>query len=175
VGQAPHGLPVPHTDVHRIFQRALEWTQDLLVLGLGVALFALMLRTLAGMFADLLRPAIDVRSVIAEVLFILVMVELVRLLVVYLREHRVAVDFMVELGIVSTLREVVLRGVTEVQPLELLAIAAFLLVLGVLLRFSGLRALSGEGPPTGADSAASGMVRRPVVRGNDERVEHATA
>lgn len=32
----------------------------------------------------------------------LVMVEVVRLLIVYLEEHRVAVDFMVELGIVAT-------------------------------------------------------------------------
>ena len=50
---------------------------------------------------------------VGEVLFMLVMVEVVRLLIIYLEEHRVAVDFMIELGIVSTLREVVLRGVTE--------------------------------------------------------------
>lgn len=43
----------------------------------------------------------------------LVMVELIHLLVVYFEEHRVAVDFMVELGIVATLREVVLRAVVE--------------------------------------------------------------
>jgi hypothetical protein len=58
---------------------------------------------------------------------------------VYLREHRVAVDFMLELGIVSTLREVVLRGVVELHWLQLVAIALFLLVLGALLRFGDLR------------------------------------
>jgi uncharacterized membrane protein (DUF373 family) len=41
------------------------------------------------------------------------MVELVRLLMIYLQEHRLAVDFMVELGIVATLREIVLRGVVS--------------------------------------------------------------
>jgi len=41
--------------------------------------------------------------VIAKVLFMLVMVEVVRLLVVSLEEHRVAVDFLGELGIVATL------------------------------------------------------------------------
>lgn len=39
----------------------------------------------------------------------LVMVEVVRLVIVNLGERRVAVDFMVELGIMAT-REVVLRG-----------------------------------------------------------------
>src|SRR4051812_16425293 len=133
------GRPVPGTDVHRLTQPFLERTQDLLVLGLGVVLFALMLRTLMGLFVELLGPTIDFRAIIAEVLFILVMVEFVRLLVVYLRQHRVAVDFMVELGIVSTLREVVLRGVTELQWPQLLAISLFLLVLGAMLRFGDLR------------------------------------
>ncbi len=41
------------------------------------------------------------------------MVELVRLLLVYLHEHHIAAEFMIEQGIVSTLREVVLRGVVE--------------------------------------------------------------
>jgi uncharacterized membrane protein (DUF373 family) len=129
----------PDTDVHRLSNRFLEWTQDFLVLGLGLALFALMLRTLAGLFGEVAGRTIDFRTIIAEVLFILVMVELVRLLIVYLREHRVAVDFMLELGIVSTLREVVLRGVVELHWLQLVAIALFLLVLGALLRFGDLR------------------------------------
>ncbi|HZU05681.1 MAG TPA: phosphate-starvation-inducible PsiE family protein [Chloroflexota bacterium] len=130
---------VPHTEVHRLSRRFLEPTQDLLVLGLSLALFALMFRTLAGLFAELFAPNIDFRLIIAEVLFVLVMVEVVRLLIVYLREHRVAVDFMIELGIVSTLREVVLRGVVELHWLQLAAVALFLLTLGALLRFGGLR------------------------------------
>jgi uncharacterized membrane protein (DUF373 family) len=41
--------------------------------------------------------------------------ELVNLLVLYLRECRVAVDFVVELDIVSTLREIVWRGVADLR------------------------------------------------------------
>jgi uncharacterized membrane protein (DUF373 family) len=82
---------------------------------------------------------LDFRFIISEVLFMLVMVELVRLLVVYLRDHHVAVDFMVELGIVSTLREVVLRGVVELEWQEIIALALFLVALGLLLRFGDLR------------------------------------
>src|SRR2546428_306145 len=81
---------IPHTGVHRASRRFLEPAQDLLVLGLGLALFGLMARTLAGLVSEILAPAIDFRGLIAEVLFMLVMVELVRLLVIYLQEHRVA-------------------------------------------------------------------------------------
>jgi uncharacterized membrane protein (DUF373 family) len=82
--------------------------------------------------------------VIAEVLFMLVMVELVRLLLVYLREHHVAVDFMVELGIVSTLREIVLRGVVDLPWEQIAALSSFLLALGLLLRFGDLRLTAAE-------------------------------
>jgi uncharacterized membrane protein (DUF373 family) len=121
-------MEAPHTAVHRAARRFLEPTQDLLVVGIGLALFGLMLRTLARLIRE-----------IFEVLFMLVMVEVVRLLIVYLQEHRIAVDFMVELGIVATLREVVLRGVTDLDWRQVAALTAFLAALGALLRFGDLR------------------------------------
>jgi len=150
-------LDAPHTGVHRIFRRFLEPAQDVLVLGLGLALFALMVRTLLGLLTELLRPAIDFRAVIAEVLFMLVMVEVLRLLIVYLEEHRVAVDFMVELGIVSTLREVILRGVVELEWAQVAALSVFLLALGAMLRFGDLRGgdPSGAEPPIEASAAVA--------------------
>jgi uncharacterized membrane protein (DUF373 family) len=135
----PRFATTPHTDVHRLTRRALESVQDVIVVALGIVLFALMLRTLQGMLQDITAPSLDFRKVISEVLFMLVMVELVRLLVIYLREHHVAVDVMVELGIVSTLREIVLRGVVELVWQQVVALAIFLLALGVLLRFGDLR------------------------------------
>ena len=60
------------------------------MLGIGVALFGLMVRTLARLFGEIFAPALDFRMVIGEVLFMLVMVEVVRLLIIYLEEHRVA-------------------------------------------------------------------------------------
>jgi uncharacterized membrane protein (DUF373 family) len=131
----------PHTGVHRVVRRFLEPAQDLLILAVTVAVFALMARTLAGLFTELFAAVLNFRVVIAEVLFILVLVEVVRLLILYLEEHRVAVDFMVELGIVATLREVVLRGVIELDWEHIVALSGFLLTLGALLRFGDLRAL----------------------------------
>jgi uncharacterized membrane protein (DUF373 family) len=141
---------VSHTGVHRLARRFLEPAQDLLVLAIGLALFALMARTIVGLFRELLSPTLDFRVVIAEVLFVLVMIEVVRLLIIYLQEHRIAVDFMVELGIVSTLREIVLRGVVELDWKQVLGLSVLLLVLGALLRFGDLRAretLSGASEP----------------------------
>lgn len=50
-----------------------------------------------------------------------------------------AVDFMVELGIVASLREIVLRGVIELGWEQVLALSVFLLALAALLRFGDLR------------------------------------
>ena len=134
---------VPHTQVHRVARRLLEPAQDLLVLGIGLALFGFMVRTLIWLFrAIIVRGDLDYRGVIAQVLFMLVMVEVVRLVIIYLEEHRIAVDFMVELAIVATLREIVLRGVTEISWQQVITLTAFLLALGALLRFGDLRAIS---------------------------------
>ena len=120
-------------------QDVVSPAQDLLILGLMFALFGLIARTLWRLIEDIFGPVLDFRTVIAEVLFILVMVEIMQLLFVFLREHRIAVDFTVELGIVSTLREIVLRGAVEIPWDQIVALALFLLVLGGLLRFGDLR------------------------------------
>ena len=71
-------------------------------------------------------------------MFMLVMVEVVRLVISYLRERQVTVDFMVELGIVATLREIVLRGVTDLPWQQVSALTVFVLALGAPLRFGDL-------------------------------------
>jgi uncharacterized membrane protein (DUF373 family) len=155
----------PHTAVHRTARRFLEPAQDLLVVGIGLALFGVMIRTLARLFAELFGPAMDFRVVVGEVLFMLVMVEVVRLLIVYLQEHRVAVDFMIELGIVATLREIVLRGVTELDWKHVLAVTAFLATLGALLRFGDLRAAIGaSAQPSGVPGDTSSRALDAVSR-----------
>ena len=149
-------IGTPHTTVHRLARRFLEPVQDILVLAIGVALFGLMLRTLARLYQEIFAPALDFRVVISEVLFMLVMIEVVRLLIVYLEEHRVAVDFMVELGIVATLREIVLRGVTELGWAQVVSLSAFLVALGALLRFGDLRSVDSRDPGDRLQSVTAG-------------------
>jgi uncharacterized membrane protein (DUF373 family) len=135
---------VPHTHVHRLTRQFLEPAQDILVLAIGLALFGIMIRSLGWLILQIFKPTLNFREVMAEVLFMLVMVEVVRLVISYLKEHRVAVDFMVELGIVATLREILLRGVTDLPWQQVSALTVFVLALGALLRFGDLRSPHGS-------------------------------
>jgi len=87
---------------------------------------------LRAMFYSLLPP-LDFNAVTADILFLLILVELFRLLIIYLQEQRVSIGVAVEVSIVSVLREVIVRGVLETQWSQILSACAFLLVMGVLL------------------------------------------
>jgi uncharacterized membrane protein (DUF373 family) len=52
---------------------------------------------------------------------------------------------MVEVGIVGTLREVILIGALRIEWHQLLVVCAFILVLVIVLRHAGIRAHSDEG------------------------------
>jgi len=66
-------------------------------------------------------------------------VELFRLLLIYLEEHRISVATMVEVGIVATLREVILLGALHIEWEHLLVVCAFILTLVIVLRHAGIR------------------------------------
>ncbi|UBF27819.1 phosphate-starvation-inducible PsiE family protein [Kovacikia minuta CCNUW1] len=112
--------------------RALEAIQDLIVVSLCIGLFSFMLIQLREMFLSLLPP-LDFPAVTADILFLLILVELFRLLIIYLQEQRVSIGVAVEVSIVSVLREVIVRGVLEAPWTQILATCALLLVLGLLL------------------------------------------
>src|SRR5258708_40093530 len=82
-------------------RKYLERVQDIIVLGLCAALFVAMLSKLFHLGKSLLSGT-DFSAVIADILFILVLIELFRLLIIYLEEHRLSVGTMVEVGIVAT-------------------------------------------------------------------------
>lgn len=112
--------------------RILEAIQDLIVISLCVGLFSFMLMQLREMVLSLLPP-LEMQNVTSDILFLLILVELFRLLVIYLQEHRVSIGVAVEVSIVSVLREVIVRGVLETPWPQVLATCSFLLVLSVLL------------------------------------------
>jgi uncharacterized membrane protein (DUF373 family) len=127
---------VQHT--HPRPRKYLEFTQDIIVIGLCLILFAAMAVKLVDLTLLMLRGT-DFALVMANVLFVLVLLELFRLLLIYLEEHRVSVSTMVEVGIVSTLREVIVTGALQIEWSTLLVISVFLLSLGAILRHSGIR------------------------------------
>jgi uncharacterized membrane protein (DUF373 family) len=112
--------------------RALETIQDLIVVSLCIGLFCFMVIQLRSMFFSLLPP-LDFQDVTSDILFLLILVELFRLLIIYLQEQRVSIGVAVEVSIVSVLREVIVRGVLETPWNQILSACAFLLVMGVLL------------------------------------------
>jgi len=117
--------------------RVLETVQDLFVISLCIALFALMAIQLREMFFELLLPPLDFPGVTSDILFLLILVELFRLLIIYLQEQRVSIGVAVEVSIVSVLREVIVRGVLETSWVQILAACAFLLVMATLLVVRG--------------------------------------
>lgn len=112
--------------------RTLEFIQDVIVISLCIGLFSFMAIQVWDMFLSLLPP-LDFHIVTADILFLLILVELFRLLIIYLQEQRISVGVAVEVSIVSALREVIVKGVLETSWSQVLATCAFLLVLGILL------------------------------------------
>ncbi|MBD2204691.1 phosphate-starvation-inducible PsiE family protein [Calothrix sp. FACHB-1219] len=112
--------------------RSLEFIQDIIVISLCIGLFSFMVIQVRDMFLSLLPP-LDFHVVTADILFLLILVELFRLLIIYLQEQRISIGVAVEVSIVSALREVIVKGVLEITSSQVLATCAFLLVLGILL------------------------------------------
>jgi uncharacterized membrane protein (DUF373 family) len=110
----------------------LEAVQDFIIISLCVGLFGVMVLQLRAMFISLLPP-LNFQVVTADILFVLILVELFRLLIIYLQEQRVSIATAIEVAIVSVLREVIVKGVLEIPWSQTLSACAFLLVMGALL------------------------------------------
>jgi uncharacterized membrane protein (DUF373 family) len=112
--------------------RLLETVQDLIVICLCIGLFSFMVIQLREMVLSLLPP-LNFPHLTSDILFLLILVELFRLLIIYLQEHRVSIGVAVEVSIVSVLREIIVHGVLETPWVQVLVACVFLLVLGTLL------------------------------------------
>lgn len=112
--------------------RNMEAFQDLIVIVLCLGLFIIMVMQLWKLFTTL-SMTVDFRQVTDKILFILILVELFRLMMVYLQEHSIAVGVAVEVAIVSVLREVVVHGALEISWIQTASLCGLLFVLGGLL------------------------------------------
>ncbi|MEM7757732.1 MAG: phosphate-starvation-inducible PsiE family protein [Cyanobacteria bacterium P01_A01_bin.40] len=112
--------------------KILEFIQDLIIVSLCIGLFGFMTLQLREMFISLLPP-LNFTQVTADILFVLILVELFRLLIIYLQERRVSIGVAVEVSIVSVLREIIVKGILDIPWSQVLATCSFLLVLAVLL------------------------------------------
>ncbi len=132
-GDQGAGTRVPHTQIHSLLRRAFENLQDVVVCLLLLLLLVLALQTIWRLGHMAVVEGSATNQLLSEILFVLILIELYRLLIFYLRDHRISVALMVEVALVSTLREVMLKGAHDLESLHLLALGALLLVLGGLL------------------------------------------
>src|SRR5207245_1841968 len=141
--QQPEGFNTMITvqQTHPTPRKYLEFIQDVIVFGLCAMLLVTMGIKLFDL-GKLLIQGRDFSLVVGDILFILVLVELFRLLLIYLEEHRVSVATMVEVGIVATLREVILIGALHIEWERLLVVCAFIVTLVMVLRHAGIRSHS---------------------------------
>ncbi|PAX49833.1 phosphate-starvation-inducible PsiE family protein [Brunnivagina elsteri] len=122
----------PLESIRKRIVRYLEFFQDIIVISLCVGLFCVMVLRLIDMFSSLLHP-LEVRQITSDILFILILVELFRLLLDYLEKQSISVGAAVEITIVSSLREIILSGVLEIPTTQIFGISIFLVVLGAIL------------------------------------------
>ena len=132
-GRRDEPCPVPHTQVHSLLRRTLENLQDVIAILLMVLLLVLSLQALWRLARMALVEAAATTQLLSEIIFVLILTELYRLLIFYLREHRISVALTVEVALVSTLREVMLKGAYEFEWLRLVGLSLLLVVLGGLL------------------------------------------
>lgn len=69
-----------------------------------------MLIRLDEMFIFLLQP-LNFQAITSDILFILILVELFRLLIIYLQQQRISVGSAVEVSLVSALPEVIVEEI----------------------------------------------------------------
>jgi uncharacterized membrane protein (DUF373 family) len=126
-------VSIPHTQVHSIVRRILENLQDGIALLLMLLLLVLSAQALWRLAQMTLIQAAPTNEEMSEIMFVLILMEVYRLMIFYLREHRISVALTVEVVLVSTLREVMLKGAHEFESLRLLALSVLMVVLGGLL------------------------------------------
>ena len=124
---------VPHTQIHTLGRRAWENVQDVIISILMILLLVLSLQALWRLATAALLGDGTTAQLLSEVIFVLILTEVYRLLIYYLQEHRISVALAIEVAIVSTLREIILKGAHEFEWPQLCGLSLLLVVLGGLL------------------------------------------
>lgn len=121
--------------VHHLFRKTFETVQDLIIILLAVIIFVLAIKVILKITFEL-SEEFEFRAVISEILYVMILAEIYRMIIVYLREHRVAISFMAEIALVATLREIIIVGIVDIPPMSLLVITAFILSLTVVIKLT---------------------------------------
>ena len=132
-GRRDEPCATPHTQVHSLVRRTLEVLQDVVATLLMLLLLVLSLQALWRLAQMAIAGLAATTELLSDIIFVLILMELYRLMIYYLREHRISVALMVEVALVSILREVMLKGAYGFEWLRLVGLSLLLGVLGGLL------------------------------------------
>ncbi len=110
----------------------LQKMQNVIVVGLCLLIFWIMLVQIYQTSLETLGRK-NFRDIAGHLIYIFVLVELFRLLIYYLEEQRILLSTIVEVTIVSMLREVILEGILTISWERVLALCGLLLTLGAIM------------------------------------------
>jgi len=106
--------------------------QNLLVIAVCLLMFWIMLVQIYQTSLQTLQ-AKNFRTIAGHLIYLFVLIELFRLMIYYLEEQRILLGSIIEVSIVSILREVILEGVLNINWERVLALCGLILTLAATL------------------------------------------
>jgi uncharacterized membrane protein (DUF373 family) len=110
----------------------MELLQDAVVVLLSVTLFRMGLVFLYRVWREIIALG-NFQEGLSNIILVVITIELYRLLVHYLRYHKVDLNILVEVGVSVIIQKVVLVGVDEFTMQQLVGISLILVSLGAIL------------------------------------------
>ncbi len=124
-------LVEPH-QIHAKLGDTFEFIGDLFIVFLIILLFYLGFLALIDIGQDLIARTTPFEELLAKFIYIFILTELFRLMIIYLRERRVDIPTVIKTTLIAILREVIIKA-PHYKFLDFIGIAFLLLALGILL------------------------------------------
>jgi uncharacterized membrane protein (DUF373 family) len=120
-----------HSGLEKKITKTLDIALHAMIITLILALFLTILYKLYFIFF-VHMPIGDISLVVDNILFALILVELFTILYSYLTEHYIKVERVIEVGIISIVREIIFK-LFELDVDKIYSVAVILVALGALL------------------------------------------
>ncbi len=120
----------PHK-IHMKLGSSLEFLEDIIIFVLTILLFVLSIFALNDIAVSLFKEKIKFYDLIPKFLYIFILTELFRLMIVYLKERRVDTSLIVKTTLIAILREVIIKA-PHFTINEYLGVSVLLAVLGLM-------------------------------------------
>ncbi|NPA54205.1 MAG: hypothetical protein GXO21_05995 [Aquificae bacterium] len=117
--------------VHNKLGNSLEFLEDIIIFVLTILLFILSIFALFDIAASLFKEHIKFYDLIPKFLYIFILTELFRLMIVYLKERRVDTSLIVKTTLIAILREVIIKA-PHFGLSEYVGVSVLLAVLGLM-------------------------------------------